>query len=179
MHHIIHMHAIDMHRECTMCTQQQHATHMHHMRIARGALQVEAAHDGMTTDSTRHSPSSSSHWSARPTPTLSPMRENIRSKQTSTMSHKCSTYVTTVRTATARMRALGPPGTPQRMDGSASMVRTPPLLVQTKGARDDRTTTATAAPAIKPEQPTPSTLLLQTVVEAQAIPIHTRSLPNK
>jgi hypothetical protein len=42
------------------------------------------------------------------------------------------------------MRVLGPPGKPHTMEGSASMVRTPPLLVQSKGAREFRTTTASA-----------------------------------
>ncbi len=56
-----------------------------------------------------------------------------------------STYTTMVRVATARMRVLGPPGKPHTMEGSASMVRTPPpLLVQSKGAREFRTTTASA-----------------------------------
>jgi hypothetical protein len=55
------------------------------------------------------------------------------------------THVIMVRAATARMRALGPPGTPHTMDGSAFMVLTPPLLEQSYGARDDRTTTVEAA----------------------------------
>ena len=53
------------------------------------------------------------------------------------------TYRKMVRVATTRMRALGPPGTPHTIEGSASIVRTPPRSEQSKGARDDRTTTAT------------------------------------
>jgi hypothetical protein len=50
-------------------------------------------------------------------------------------------YTATMTAPQTNMRACAPPGAPQTMEGSASMVRTPLRVVQSKGAREERMTT--------------------------------------